>query len=352
MADEILDSAKVIVVPVGIGVYHEPKGRAGDRQAFQRLAEVSRDLGRLRRLFSTEAYRDAGFPGTVANPGNLRDDPTAADTSRRRRAAPARPSAGRVWSGHAEALGDKDLRLATANSFTPMTGADGWAPNELVNLLSAAKAQGLYIVLDVCQAGQASAGPLAAQAADRIMDHPPPRGQLPGFATLCSAQPYEKAKDGLFAQMLETVLRTGPSEEALAVLKAQRYGGLAYNQLLTPRDLYSVLEAEFAVLQRSDPYVQRPIPAAVGADFPIFVNPLWKAAAPPRLVDELGGYVSGADAQLHFVPKARGLEPGELGWNFTGRVEASRADLGASSPSAPMTTFSSSPATPGSASPP
>jgi hypothetical protein len=324
MVDEILDSAKVIVVPVGIGVYQKPKARGGVRQAFQPLGEVAKDIDRLRRLFTTDAYREAGFQVLPAIRGTFA-------TIRKRllqvvdhvQLVPGRQLV-LLWSGHAEAIGNDDLRLATADSFTPMTPGDGWAPNDLVNLLSAAQAQGLYIVLDVCQAGMA-AGTLAAQAAKRMMDQPPPRDQLPGFATICSAQPYEKAKDGLFARVLEDVLRGGPSKAAQAYIEAQGYGGLAYNQLLTPGDLHSVLKAEFAVRRRSDPYVQQPIPAAVGADFPIFVNPLWKADALPRRMDELGGYVSDVDAQLHFIPKARGLEPGEQGWNFTGRVEASRA---------------------------
>lgn len=323
MVSEILDTAKVIVVPIGIGVYQEPKSQVDDRQAFPRLAEVDKDIRRLCRLFATEAYTAVGFQ--VMPP--IRGTYTTVWRRLRQVVDQVKLMPGRqlvlLWSGHAEAIGDGDLRLATADSLTPMTAADGWAPSELVNLLSAARAQGLYIVLDVCQAGQA-AGSLAAQAARRMMDQPPPRGQLPGFATICSAQPYEKAKDGLFARVLEGVLREGPSQAGRDLIEAQRYGGLTYNQLLTPRDLHSVLEAEFAVLHRSDPYVQKPMTAAVGADFPIFVNPLWRAEALPRRMDELGGYVSGVDAELHFLPKARGLEPGEQGWNFTGRVDASR----------------------------
>lgn len=327
MATEILSTAKIIVVPVGIGVYKKPKASSAERRQFDPLPEVNKDIHRLCELFATEQYKRAGFVVLPPIRGTF-------TTIRKRllgiveqmQTLPA-PLGGRqlvlLWSGHAEANGD-DLRLATADSLSPMTAADGYAPSELVNVLSGARAQGLYVVLDVCEAGKA-AGTLAAQAATRMMDHPPASGQLPGFAALCSAQHYEKAKDGLFARVLETVLRDGPSDAAQEVIAARGFGALDYNRFFTPAELSGVLEAEFTVLEKTDQYVQRPIGASVGADFPVFVNPRWSPDALPRRMDELGDYVSPMDAKLHFLPKARGLEPGEQGWTFTGRVAASRS---------------------------
>jgi hypothetical protein len=324
MAEQILDSPKVIVVTVGIGVYQKPKDEQIYRRAFPRLSGVAKDIGRLTTLMGSEAYQELG----VHVIPSIRGTETTVRRKLKQVVEQVRAIQGCrlvvLWSGHAETIGTGDLRLATADSFTPMTAADGWTPEHLVDVLSAARAQGLYIVLDVCQAGQAL-GAVAEQAAKRMLDQPPSDGQPPGFAIICSAQSYENAKDGLFVGVLERVLREGPSADGQAVIKERGYGGVSYyNRLLTPRELSSVLEAEFTALQRRDPYIQRPAPASLGADFPIFLNPLWMPEAAPRRYDELGPYVSGTDAVLHFLPKARGLEPGDMGWEFTGRVEASR----------------------------
>lgn len=325
MAAQILDSPKVIVVLVGIDVYRQPKDENAGRHAFPRLPEVAKDIALLATLLGSEAYQEVGVHVLPTIRG--------ADVTIQRKMQKVVEQVQSLkdcrlvvlWSGHAETLEDGgDLRLATADSFTPMTSAATWSPEHLVDVLTTAKPQGLFIVLDVCQAGQALGG-AAAQAAIRMSNHPSPDARPPGFALICGAQSYEKAKDGLFAGVLERVLREGPSPDGQAVLNTQGYGAWSdKNRLLTPDELTVVLEAEFTALQRHDPYIQRPAQASLGARFPIFPNPWFRPDAKPRLYDKLGPYVSGADAAQHFLPKARGLEPGEVGWDFTGRVEASR----------------------------
>lgn len=325
MAKKIPETAKVIVVPIGIDVYQQPKKNQGGRNGFRPLEEVNKDISRLSEVFSSPTYSDAGFyvapviRGTYLNVYEKLN--RAVDQIQR---VPGRRLIV-LWNGHAELAKGREFRLATSDSLSPMEPREGWGPGDLVDTLSAAQVRGLYVVLDVCWAGQA-AGLLVAQAAQRMMDTPPTRGALPGFAAICSAQPYEQAKDGLFAGVLATVLSSGASPESRGLMEGRGGGGgLVHNRLLTPNELNGVLEAEFEVLSEKDSLVQQPSPASLGVDLPVFPNPLYQPEAPPRTLDRLGDYVSAADAEQHFLPKARGMEPGELGWNFTGREDASRA---------------------------
>ena len=324
MPDQPLDSPKVIVVTVGIGVYRKPKDGQTERRAFPRLSQVAKDVERLTGLLGGEPFQQQGV--RVLPPITGTDSTVRRELTKVVDQVAALPGCRLVvlWSSHAETIGAGDLRLATSDSLSPMRAGDGWAPEHLVDVLSGAKAQGLLILLDVCYAGQGLPAAIG-QAADRMRDAPPASGAPLGFGIIGSAQRYEKAKDGVFATVLEKVLREGQSAAVEALFREQGFGAVSdQNRSLTPRDLDSLLRAEFSLLHSQDSVIQSPTPALIGADFPVFPNPRFNSDPSPRSVAELGPYVSGVDAAQHFLPKARGLEPGKLGWDFTGRVEASR----------------------------
>jgi len=323
--DIVAPGTRVVVIPVGVARYAEPSPaqQARGRSRLDDLDAVERDLERLAALFATEPYRRQGFavlPRIAGRAGEVGDRlTTIADEL----SAEPNRTVLLLWAGHGETPAGGDLRLATADSLHPMTSADGLSPAELVNKLAASGARSLCLVIDVCQAGAALA-PLAATAAQRFRENPDAR--YSGLAAVFSAQAYESAEDGVFAAVLERVLREGPSPQARARIAERGWGGFTHNRLLTMSELQDVLEVEFEVMQETRPVVQAPVGLSFGRSFGVFPNPLYRTDAPPLAVDVARRrWLRQQDFEAHFLPKARGLEPGEEGWAFSGREDVSRA---------------------------
>jgi hypothetical protein len=316
--------ARVVVIPVGVAQYRDPSaaqlGRG--RRRFDDLPAVDRDLERLAQLFASEPYRRNGFavvPPVSGTAGEITDhlNRIVEDLAE----VPGRTVLV-LWSGHGETPNGGELRLATQESIQPMTAADGFSPAELVNKLAATGARSLCLVLDVCQAG-AAGGNVAAAAAQRFRENPEAR--FHGLAALFSAQAFEQAQDGVFAGVLVRVLQEGPSAQARARIAERGWGGFTHNRLLTMRELEEVVEVEFEVMQDSQPFVQAPAGLHFGRAFGMFPNPLYQADAPPLGVEVARRrWMRQQDFDAHFLPKARGLEPGEEGWAFSGREAVSR----------------------------
>lgn len=318
--------ARVVVIPIGIGHYRDPppaQQRLG-RARFDDLKSVESDLARLSALFGSQRYREAGFsvlPTVSGTQGEVADRLTevAEDLA-------TQPGSTVLlyWTGHGETPGGGELRLATVESYRPMNAGDGLPPAELVNKLVACGAKALCFVLDVCQAGAAE-GTVAATAAKRFQEQPPAENRFPGMAVLFSAQPFEPAEEGLLVDVLERLLREGPSLDARAVIAEEGWGGFRNNRLLTMGELVDVLQVEFDLLKAHKPSVQSPAGAQVGRSFGLFPNPLFQADGLPVSVETARRrWLRQQDVDTHFLPKARGLEPGEDGWFFSGRASVSR----------------------------
>jgi hypothetical protein len=333
-------NTRVVVIPVGISRYRDPPDALlkQGRSRFEDLAAVESDLARLAELFRSEGYHKNGFlvlPVVTGTAGAITDrlnqitqDLTGLDEPR--------PTVLLFWSGHADTPNGGELRLATFDSYQPMTSADGMPPAELVNKLAAAGAPFFCLVLDVCQGG-AAGGIVVATAAQRFRENA--AGKFPGMAALFSAQAFEPAVEGLFAGVFERVLREGPSPEARARIAKQGWGGFTHNRLLRMEEVEGVVQVEFEVLHENRPVVQKPFGERTGLLFGLFPNPLFKADAPPLGVEVARSrWLRQQDLDSHFLPKARGLEPDEEGWFFTGRNAVSieivdwlhhRGDVGA-----------------------
>lgn len=290
--------ARFVVIPVGVGTYRPPA--LGSR--FPNLPKVAKDLRQLAAFFSTEAYASAGFQVLERISGtrtqvNDRLDLVVTGLRKQQEAGAGGPGpvVCLLWSGHGEALQDDDLRLATAESGTPIESNTGFTAAMLVNALAPAHATGVYVILDVCQAGAAGAE-LTTTAFQRLSDRPPPGGVAQGYAFLCSAQAYEEAVDGLFAGVLMRLLRDGPSPEAQALIDERGFGSMSENdRLLTPRSLGGAMAAEFEVLRQTQARIQQPVRDDIRADFPVFPNPRWTGLARPRT---LGGPGAAPEAAI------------------------------------------------------
>jgi len=327
MGVTIDSGARVVVIPVGVSLYDDPPDvqiKRG-RRRFQNLASVDKDLAQLAVLYESEPYRKNGFfvhPVISGTAGEITDQLN--EIAQQLATEPARTVL-LFWSGHGDAPGGGDLRLATSECYDPMTPADGMSPSELVRKLAASGARCFCLVLDVCQAG-AAGGAVASAAAERFRDNA--FGGFKGMAALFSAQAFELAEEGLFAAVLERALRAGPSAEARASIVDQGWGGFTFNRLLTMDELENVIRVEFELLQKYKPNVQAPVGQRIGSAFGLFPNPLYRPDAAPLGVEaSRRRWLRQGDLDTHFLPKARGLEPGEEGWFFAGRQAVTRAIL-------------------------
>lgn len=289
MNAEIDSSARLVVIPVGLGKYSSPRPPISGRTAFKTLQHVDTDLRRLGRLFAKPQFVAAGCR-LLRRISGTRDEVTKrldAVVNDIALLPPPRPTVCLLWAGHAVPMQAHDLRLATRDSYQPMRGNDGLDPRHLVNTLAAAGAPAVYVILDVCRAGTAAID-LVTTAIQRMTDRPPDPGQRsPRFAFLCSAQAYEDAKDGVFGAALVTLLRQGPSASAQELIDERGYGSLSPNDsMLTPRTLGAVLDAEFQVLKSTNDRIQQPVAYDLNSDFPVFPNPLWSGSARPRLMSQ------------------------------------------------------------------
>ncbi|MFJ7207133.1 tetratricopeptide repeat protein, partial [Streptomyces sp. NPDC098789] len=215
-----------------------------------------------------------------------------------------------AWSGHAEIDAKSNLRLVTRATAKDDLGPPDlfyYDPERLAGQVLYSGADQILILLDTCHSG---AGTLGA------MDHaltawsnrtlPEPRTSWLGVLAACQA--HEKAA-GSRGLLLETVLRLlhdGPSRSgAQGHEKPGRYRHewSVRNEGITGDTLAQ------AAMEDCRDSGQVPVWASTGRPKPIFRNPLWRPRAGEALVE-------------HLVLAARGIDPTEEGWFFTGRRRA------------------------------
>lgn len=318
-------ATKFVVIPVAMSRYREV-AQDGARTRWPDLEFVEKDLDRFEAMFGDGGYRKAGFtllPRITGTAGQITDKLT--EIAEQIATLPPGVTVLLIWSGHGDAPNGGDLRLATFETSQPLNAGDGFSPAELLNKLGGSGAMAVGLIFDVCQA--AAAGGAVGGAAAKLVRQPLPDGKFPGLAALYAAHAFEQAEDGLFAAVMERVLRDGPSLEARARIAEEGVGGFnPFNQYIYLSELTDVLRVEFQLLREHDPMVRQiPVGQLDGQQFKAFLNPTFKAGTGSVNVEVARRrWLREQDVTEHFLPKARGLEPGEEGWFFTGRTDVSR----------------------------
>jgi WD40 repeat protein/NAD(P)-dependent dehydrogenase (short-subunit alcohol dehydrogenase family) len=322
MTNIIASSTNVVVVPVAIDLYDPPPGP--DATPLDPLPRIRQDVTLLTELFESPVYRAAGFqvlePIWAGTAGTVTDRLTTI-----RQMLAARPALIAIlyWSGHGRTVRD-NLRLATRECFEPLSISDGLAPGQVVDKLADAKLSALLVLLDVCQAAAASADIVRSatkQSFERSAAAPF------GLSALFSAYPFESARDGVFVSALERLLRDGPSAAAFERARSDQWelAFTTHNRRLTPKDVEEALYVEMDIARKSNPSLPAPDGVHSGRFGRIFPNPRFREDAPSLNVEEARRmWFLRPDVETHFLPKARGLEPGEDGWFFCGRREVAR----------------------------
>ncbi len=201
-----------------------------------------------------------------------------------------RPSTGLLlWTGHCELNDARQPRLLTGRS-----GEVVYA-NALAAQIAEAAFERWVVVVDACWAHR-----VLQIVTTELNDKVGVKPDL-GFVVLSSVDALDEADAGLFTGALAAVLREGP---------AQRWWSRRQQFL----DLDPVLRRLEQYLEQHHPTVGPPVPSIGGSQgLRCFPNPLYVETAVAEALDE-----------AHFLPKAAGIEAGETGWFFTGRVDALR----------------------------
>lgn len=249
-------------VGIGIGSY----GLA-DRPALAELPELPsavKDVTTLAHLLSSEL---SGEP--LVNPTKEAIEAELADLEG------SLSSGGSVvglWSGHgvASAVGVLQLPAAGARKADNLNvTADAF-----VAACIRTGANQILIILDTCHSGEAAVD--AAHVAMRLLAERPPEGKHVWVGILTSCQPWEPARDGMFAKELCRLLTEGPADPELRV-----YRWSPHQRLLRGDDLCDTVLKEWSSDRQTPRFV------ATGSAWRIVPNPLFRAGAARGVVEHL-----------------------------------------------------------------
>jgi tetratricopeptide (TPR) repeat protein len=196
-----------------------------------------------------------------------------------------------LWAGHGDRLPDASLRLVAED--TAKGRAARLTAEYVASVAVRSGATQVLLIFDTCFSG-GGALPVLAGADRWFAEQPGPPGQV-WLGVLASAMDWQRARDDLFGVRLARLLRDGPSREDIKL----RWS--AHNAGIRGDDLIDAVQKEWA---EESPH--RPKAAQFGNPWVLLPNPRHDPAAPPKVVE-------------HLLLAARGGEPEDETWYFTGR---------------------------------
>ncbi|WP_336113833.1 tetratricopeptide repeat-containing protein [Streptomyces sp. PTD9-10] len=219
-----------------------------------------------------------------------------------------------AWSGHAEIDNVRDLQLVTHATRRGLGNRDRfYSPENLASQALTSRADQVLILLDTCHSG-AGALPALDHALSAWEDRSLPEPRTAWIGVLAACQAHEKAAGarGLLLEMVLRLLKDGPYRST-GTHGQERRGGRYRHEWSVRNEGITGETLALAVLEDWPDSGQLPVRASAGRPAPIFRNPLWLPESVEReaLVE-------------HLVLAARGIDPTEEGWFFTGRRRALR----------------------------
>ena len=279
MTGRLGDASAARYVGVGIGTYTEAAypPLPGAPAVVRQIAEL---LGA--RGVHTTVAAETTEPGLIAE---------------LRQMLPPQPEGGEgqlvvLWAGHGDRLPDDSLRLVAED--TAKQDAALLTPKYVAKVAVRSGATQVLLIFDTCFSG-GGAMPVLAGADRWFSEREGPPGRV-WLGVLASAMDWQKARDDLFGDRLARLLRDGPSQA-----ESQLRGWSPQNEKIRGDDLIDALQKEWP-----DDSPHRPKTAQFGNPWALLPNPRHNPAAPPRVVE-------------HLLLAARGGEPEDETWYFTGR---------------------------------
>ncbi|MDV7221778.1 tetratricopeptide repeat protein [Streptomyces prunicolor] len=201
-----------------------------------------------------------------------------------------------VWSGHGVLHGqDKDFRLIVHDTQSVDDEEQTYSARLLTNAALRSGADQVLMLIDTCYAGAGVVESLQ-KALSTWSTRSLPAGRSTWLGVVASCRPQEEAEGrGILLETVTDVLRNGPRT------KSYRHEWSPRNWRVTGA---AVIRA--ALDQWPEDEGQRPVPASLGQDLPMFGNPHKAEKGEAELVE-------------HLVRAAAGADRVEEGWFFTGR---------------------------------
>ncbi len=195
-----------------------------------------------------------------------------------------------MWAGHGDRTPEGRLRLIARNS--PRSGAPDLTPELLAGMAARTGASQILLILDTCYSG---GGALPAlEVAEAVLAAWPAHAERVWFGVVTSAQALERARDGIFAERLSKLLQKGPSTPELMLRWSAHNAGVRGDDLVDA--LIKEWDAE-----------QEPVFVQQGNAWTMLPNPHFDPQALAQVIE-------------HLLLAARGIDPEEEGFYFTGRV--------------------------------
>lgn len=197
-----------------------------------------------------------------------------------------------IWSGHGVTVAGGQLRLIVRNTFEPTLNGT-YQPAALAELAAGTGADQILFIIDTCHS---AAGILPTLEAVQTISDAAMKSEDIWVGVLAASQSYGKARDGALLAHLRDLAGTGPKMAELRSIWSP------YNQFVRGDEFLYTLTVEWPA---NDPQ-QKLHPAMSGQARALIPNPCWVKNAPNELV-------------AHLILAARGADPGEEAWYFSGR---------------------------------
>ena len=111
-----------------------------------------------------------------------------------------------MWSGHGIAAANGGVRLLASDSDAD--AVSGLSPADFVGPCVVSGASQVLLIVEACFSGAALS---ASEVANWLFERRADGGQAAWFGVIAASRSAEKARDGVFADALCTVLRHGPA---------------------------------------------------------------------------------------------------------------------------------------------
>jgi hypothetical protein len=282
MGQDSSERLPALYVGIGVGMYDH-------KEAFDPLPQAIpdvREVGEILKRHRYEVY--------------VIEDPTSTDAPAQLKARlpeDVLKNGGSLivlWAGHGEPTPEGILKLITKDSKTGESSLLGAVTAEgLASQAARTGANQILLLLDTCYSGKCAIP--SVDVADRVVRQLPPNADRVWIGVIASAMDFERAKDGVFGSCLIKLLREGPSNPELRLRWSAHNAGVRGDDLID------------ALVKECRASGQEPKPATSGNPWVMLPNPFYNLGAPERVVE-------------HLLLAARGVEPGEEGFYFTGRV--------------------------------